>query len=217
MTIYCHKSCFDGAVSAALSVWLLKATRGEALETIHPVDYSAKGNWTSHRLESNSCVVDFLYHPLASYWWDHHPTTFSSYEDRHHYSRRASNFVRFDPRAKSCASLISESFRAEQCELPPHLAESTLWANKLDSADYSSPEEAVLLDSAAQKISLSFYSDNSDSYHNILVNLMLRYDLNEVIENKEVRARITPALRAYPSRSQDRYVIKAQAKCNRAR
>jgi nanoRNase/pAp phosphatase (c-di-AMP/oligoRNAs hydrolase) len=195
--IYCHKSCFDGAVSAALSAWLLNIIRGATLNEVCPVDYLIKEEWTSKQIANDSCVVDFLYHPRAEYWWDHHSTTFTSSEGMQDYLRRSSNVIRYDSEAKSCASLIAESARAEHVELPAHLIDSTFWANKLDSAEYSSPQEAVMLKTPAQQISLSFRSDSSTEYHNMLVRFLVSHDLNEVVDHQEVRSRILPALIRY--------------------
>lgn len=176
-----------------MSMWLLNTTKGATLDEVRPVDYLIRNKWLSERIPPKSCVVDFLYHPMAEYWWDHHATTFISPDVREDYRRRCSNLVKYDPDAKSCAGLIVESAKTEDLTIPSYLNDTVLWADKIDSAAYASPEEAVIIGTPAQQISLSFRSDSSIEYHNLLVRLLMAYDLTEVVRHKEVKSRIEPA------------------------
>src|SRR3990167_62168 len=70
---------FDGITSAA--VFLSYAKRLDLLShsrvELVPVDYELKKEWPDRTLPKPGAIVDFLYHPDADWWFDHHPTTFA--------------------------------------------------------------------------------------------------------------------------------------------
>lgn len=194
MQLFIHKACFDGLVSGALASWYVGLKEGASVTSLCPVDYDARPGWLSSELGGGACVVDFLYHPKAAYWWDHHPTTFISEECFAHYRSRQSSHVLFVPDAPSCASIIRSVAEEDGYVLPPHLSEAVQWADKLDSAAYSSPEDAVLLKSPASRISISLRVEQTTEYHATVLESLARCSLAEVAEQPACRDRITLAV-----------------------
>ncbi len=71
------------------------------------------------------------------------------------------------------------------------------WADKLDSASYESPEDAVLNLAPARLISLSFAIDDSAKYHDLLIRALLREPVQEVFVRSEIHERCEEARRRY--------------------
>lgn len=197
MTIYLHKACFDGVASAAVAMWLLQRLKREAPDAIELVDYDARALWPAMPLDSSACVVDYLYHPSATYWWDHHQTSFVDSQLQRHYENRRSAYVRWNPDMPSCAGLIASCATELGHELPPHLADTVRWADKLDSARYDSPEEAIGNNSAARQIALSFHVDLSVDYHSLLIRSLQELRLEEIVKRSPFRERGMDALERY--------------------
>jgi hypothetical protein len=196
MKIYFHRACFDGVASATMATWLFESSKCEHVFDFEPVDYSMRAGWERKDLGQESCVVDFLYHPKADFWWDHHATTFISAEGRDSYQRRRSLSVRWDPDAPSCAGLILRTIGRDRAA-PAHLEDMVFWADKLDAAQYESPEEAVQQLSPARLIALSFVVEDTQNYYNFLIRHLVRMTVEEVAS--------TPLCRRYCDEARHRY------------
>ena len=197
VVIHCHMSCFDGVVSAALGAWVIEHTCDGTLAYVEPVDYGVSASWMNRRFEQNVCVVDFLYHPQARFWWDHHGTTILRDDWRGNYEKRKSAFVKWDRNAPSCARVISGAAAELRLSLPRHLLEAVDWADKLDSANYSSAEEAVLATSPAKQLALSLRIDKTIAYHTEVVRSLLSKTLLQVVSVPTIRTRIEEAMRLH--------------------
>lgn len=120
----------------------LEKSRGWNFTAIEPVTYDSKNRWLALPLPQNSAVVDFLYHPAAKFWADHHSTTFLTAEARADFERRKGPWLIYDAQSRSCASLLWRTIGPD-LNSDPRLAEMVQWADKIDSADYESVEEAL--------------------------------------------------------------------------
>lgn len=196
MKVYFHRACFDGIASAATAAALLEKSLGETSFEFLPVDYSIRAEWETTPLAEYSCVVDFLYHPSATYWWDHHATTFVSPKSRDHYHKRQSQYIAWDPQASSCAGFIYRLARAN-CPLQRHLEDTARWADKLDSATYDSPDEAVRQLSPARLIALSFVVEDTSTYYDFLIRSLLRTTVEDVASTSLCRVLCDEARRRY--------------------
>jgi hypothetical protein len=186
-TLYFHYPCFDGLVSAVLtSKWLRSRNQWNSVRFC-PVNYDDRKNWLSRPLDLPFAVVDFLYHPKASFWADHHLTTFLNDELRADFERRQEqSCLLFDGQAQSCASLLWSKFSSF---FGHRFAELVFWANKIDSANYDSVREAIFGDSPAMQINSSLTLDNGIEYCRLLIEELSSQDLREVAELPEVRER----------------------------
>ena len=182
-----HAPCFDGLVSAVFAADLLERP-GRHL-SFHPVGYGVKDRWLgSAPAPSPFGVVDFLYHPAADFWVDHHRTAFLTEEARESYeSRRAQgDRVLYDKEAPSCAALMWRQLplprRDRQRE---ELAKATV---KTDSARYESPREAVFGNAPPLVINRSLHGA-SDALVLELLALLREHPLREVAKHPAVVAR----------------------------
>jgi hypothetical protein len=143
--IYFHND-LDGLASAALMLNFLRS-RGDRIEHYVPVDFRLRRHWlkdnffADHKLikgkQNGAIVVDFLYHPKAVFWFDHHPTTFQRKDWRDNFKQ--SKYFNWNPKYKSCYSLVLDSLTKNfGYKPPPHLKKLALWLDVVDSADYKS-------------------------------------------------------------------------------
>ncbi|HLL04251.1 MAG TPA: hypothetical protein VK539_26945 [Myxococcaceae bacterium] len=129
--LYYHHD-YDGVVAAAM----VQAIVPSELE-LHPVQYKPNLNWVEQSLGPSAGIVDFLYHPAAAFWVDHHATTFSTESLRQ--SFRPDHFHVFAPEAASCPGII---VRLPWFGGGAHWDDYVHWADVIDSANYASPAQA---------------------------------------------------------------------------
>lgn len=190
-TLYLHFPCFDGVVSSVLTCEYLES-QGWKFGRFCPTSYTLRPAWLSTRLSAPCAVVDFLYHPDAKFWADHHLTTFVNESARNDFVRRKENesWLFYDTKAGSCALLLWEKLADFfETEASPRFREMVDWANRIDSARYSSVEEAVLGDEPAIQISFSLARNSSRDYCEFLIRALRRGTLRSVARLPEVRKR----------------------------
>lgn len=136
-TIVFHED-FDGICSAAL---LLRYFGTDT--RIEPINYAVKNRWLKRNL-SRAAVVDFLYHPDALWWFDHHVTSFINENLKTSYIADARH--RWDVKYRSCPPLILDVLQEsiDTSSLRDEFREWVRWSDIIDSALYNSPHQAVL-------------------------------------------------------------------------
>jgi hypothetical protein len=190
-TLYFHYPCFDGLVSAVLASEFLENHEDWHIEKFQPVDYTLRDSWLSSELKKPCAIVDFLYHPHADFWADHHQTSILTAAAKEDFQRRKSkSCLLFDPRARSCASLVFRHLHRFLTH-KPYLKEMAEWAEKIDSATYSSVEEAILGDAPALRIArtLAGEDETGPEYAKFLLRQMRDHDLSYVAALNEVKSR----------------------------
>ncbi|HEY4358444.1 MAG TPA: hypothetical protein VGN16_22040 [Acidobacteriaceae bacterium] len=187
LTVYLHFPCFDGIVSATLASEYLRKKKGWVRSEVVPVGYSERNGWASSSLSSPAAVVDFLYHPDADFWADHHETSFITAELKTKWQKRKSAITFFDPKALSCASVIWRN--THRTIWQSRFREMVQWANRIDGAKYDSVKDAVLGDAPALRINLSFMSDSSPEYCQFLLDSFSTKSLESIAASSEVRER----------------------------
>ncbi len=189
LTIYLHFPCFDGVASAVLESEVLRVSADLALNRLVPVTYGLRRKWLRTKLEKPCAIVDFLFHPEADYWVDHHSTTFldDSTQSKFLDGSRGGRLL-YDPGAKSCASVIwnaCASFFVD-CD---RFKELVTWANKIDSASYDSVQEAILGESPALRINKSLTIEADARYCDFLVRNLWAKGLEQTAQHAEVLRR----------------------------
>jgi len=190
-TLYFHYPCFDGLVSAVLAWEFLETHEDWRITEFGPIDYKVRGSWLSNDLSKPAAIVDFLYHPLAEFWADHHQTSILTPAAQEDFERRKRQFhLFFDPRARSCASLLFRNLRRFLSH-KPHFKEMVMWAEKIDSADYSSVMEAILGEAPALRIArtISAEDESGADYARFLLRELRDHDLSHVASLEEVKSR----------------------------
>jgi hypothetical protein len=183
-----HSPCFDGVVSAAIANTYLEENRGYTHVALQPVNYHLKSQWLTTSFPRPLAVVDFLYHPDATFWADHHPTTFVTEEARKDFENRPSPDRFYDSKASSCALLIWQRWGEALRAFSDHFEPIVAWADRIDSARYDSVEEAMTLAAPALRINLALGTSQDETICQRLVCLIRHQSLAEVAEFSDVQA-----------------------------
>lgn len=193
-TLYFHSACFDGLVSAVLA-WVFLETKDWRFQGFIPVNYDVRTMWLSDPLKTPAAIVDFLYHPDADFWADHHPTTFLTSPAKDDFEkRREKTCLLYDPRTGSCASLLWKSFHSSIPNAERYL-DAVFWAEKIDTANYASIDEAIWGDSPALRIKHSLSVENEPSFYRFLLSEMRSGELDRIAELAPVAERSNEVLR----------------------
>jgi hypothetical protein len=190
-TLYFHYPCFDGLVSGALAWEFLKKRKNWDIRRFCPVDYAMRGVWLASELEKPCAIVDFLYHPGAAFWADHHQTSMlSPAAEADFQNRKDKGCLLFDSTARSCASLLFRRLR-RFFDDKPHFREMVAWAEKIDSASYTSVEEAIFGDAPALQVnrSLSVAEKSEAKYARYLLQELRTHNLTYVAALDQVKRR----------------------------
>ena len=154
-----------------------------------PVNYTVRNGWLASELKHPVAIVDFLYHPSADFWADHHATSMLTKEAEADYQRRRAEFpLYFDEQAGSCATLLFRHL-GESLAHKPHFPEMVEWAEKIDSARYASVEEAILGDAPALRINRSILLEPGAEYARFLCKELRSRPLSDVAALDEVKTR----------------------------
>lgn len=134
----------DGAASAAVLNGFLEDVVGERGNNFLPVNFHLETDWLFPQLpflnvDERFAIVDFLYHPAAEVWFDHHPTAFKTGMYRAHFESRKASLLQWDTTAPSCARLIYETLRPIWSSAG-RMAELVEGADMIDQARYPSVE-----------------------------------------------------------------------------
>src|SRR5689334_21879398 len=138
--VYFHSPCFDGIASAVLVTAWLENQNDWSSSVLHVVNYHLRNDWLKIKLEQPCAIVDFLYHPDADFWADHHSTPFLGI------SRPPTNKLKYfiyDSSAGSCAYLLWSHLCKKLKYRNDRFAELVKWAEKIDAARYESVDEAL--------------------------------------------------------------------------
>lgn len=134
--IYFHAD-FDGVVSAAMLLYWSR--RVEAI-SLHSVDYHLKSTWAERRLPPYSAVVDFLFHPDAFVWVDHHVNPFVRQDWADVF--RPNERMRWERGAPCCPVVIRELL-GSSFDWAAYFEDYIKWSILIDSGSYESPQEAT--------------------------------------------------------------------------
>lgn len=189
--LYFHYPCFDGLASAAIASDFLETSRGWTQPSYRPVDYRIAKSWLQSRLPALSAVVDFLYHPDADFWADHHQTTFLTKNvERDFQNRQVDHTLFYDPLAGSCAMLLFRNL-GPQLSDEARFGELAFWADAIDSARYATVEEAVFGTSAAMQINLTLAPSSRDAgYWKMLIRSLKTMPVSTIGQLPEVKTRV---------------------------
>lgn len=154
ISIYFHGGCFDGVMSAALLCHFFD-WRGVEIDSLHPCYYEPNfpAVWEKYPFQTPFAIVDFRYHPQATWWFDHHATTFLEVQWETDFKESSQHY--FNPHSPSCFGMTLNFLKktyAYQSSLV--LQELEPWADKIDGAQYASAAEAIEVHSWVQELAL---------------------------------------------------------------
>jgi hypothetical protein len=188
-SLYFHSPCFDGIVSAALTAEVLESVHAWPPLTLHAVNYDVRAQWLSWTFDEPTAVVDFLYHPRAVFWADHHGTAFLTETLSQEFARRRDPLLIYDGQASSCALLLWQRFGVELRERGRDFEELVRWADMIDSARYRSVEEALSSTAPALQVTLALALGDASTLSERLARALRDQSLDEVAAWPEVRER----------------------------
>ncbi|KMQ51135.1 hypothetical protein CHISP_2058 [Chitinispirillum alkaliphilum] len=195
LNVYFHKD-FDGFVAAALFLRINEETQlvGADCINLNAVDYDIKNAWLKMSLPKPNIVIDFLYHPKAQWWFDHHVTTFLNDKHKENYANSEKQF--WDINSPSCATLIKQHLK-QQCSLT-HKYNAIIdgfsdwihWSDIIDNAKYDNPAQIVELKDPCLQINATLSENLSNSYIQYLVTAAKMYSPPEVVSLQPVKEKI---------------------------
>jgi hypothetical protein len=126
-----------------------------------PVDFDLKNDWLNMRLEQPAAILDFFYHPDASYYYDHHESSIA--EQFFGTSAVDNEEMCLNTNFKSTPSILKYKFGLTF----DFSAYSALlqWSDVIDNCEYTSPKD--LYDSQETYILVNklicFYQDQNNN------------------------------------------------------
>ena len=200
--LYYHND-FDGRASAAVILAFFKTT-GDRVGRFVPMDYTVKPQWIREDFfkhysnpfglaqgkwkKNPPIIVDFLYHPKAAVWFDHHHTTFM--KEAWQRAFKASELRAWDKDAPSCCGLVLKHLEKTAGFKPPaHLKELAKWLDIIDSAAYKSAAQTIELKDSAIQINafLEHYKRGGNKLV-WLIKLLSEQPMSEIVKDARVRA-----------------------------
>jgi len=179
--IYYHND-FDGRASAAIILNFLR-TRGDDIGRYVPVAFDLKPTWSKLKFSRPTIIVDFIYHPRAAWWYDHHLTSFIKPEWQK--SFRPSKLKRWNSKYPSCCSLVLDSLEKDfKFEPPIYLRELARWLDITDAAGYKTARQAIEFKEPAMQI-MNYIDEHSKNNESLawLIDLLSRFSLRAVMRD----------------------------------
>ncbi len=155
-SLHFHAQCFDGVVSAVIARAYLTEREEWPDPTLIPVTYAVQQDWLKTAFGPRTAVIDFLFHPEARFWADHHETAFVGPRPQ-----RMEPLWFYDPKAGSCAGLLGRVLSERKFDTQ-RFSELIAWAERIDAARYASPEEAVFARAPALLVNASLTAASPD-------------------------------------------------------
>jgi len=183
--LYFHND-FDGRASAAILLAFFRS-RGDSIAGFHPMDFHLKPRWARFKFKQPAIIVDFIYHPKAEWWFDHHQTSFirSSWQKKF----RQDKFHKWNSKYPSCTSLVLDSLKKDFGLKPPaHLKELAKWLDVIDAARFRSARQAVEFKEPALKL-MNFIDTAGRKGDSLawLIDLMSRFPLSRIVRDKRLQ------------------------------
>jgi hypothetical protein len=188
LSVYFHRD-FDGICSAAVFLAYVRAVHSVSEFELLPVDYDSKAQWGDRTLQRPCAILDFLYHPDADWWFDHHAAAFVRKDWELQYQPDARH--KWEPTYRSCPALVIDSISDDtlRSQFRSRFSEAVRWCDVIDSAAYYNPQQVIDAAEPALRISVSLTQDATSEYLAALVYALEELPLARVADLKEVSSR----------------------------
>ena len=211
-----HDRCFDGACSAAVFTRFYHERINAGAEFLYTgMTHKASQPFEDGLFDGDeNAIVDFKYSssPQLTWWFDHHQSAFLKPEDAEHFRHDTSGRKFYDPAYKSCTKLLA-TVASQKFGFDAHpLAELIRWADIIDGAQFSSPEEAVGLAEPAMQLALVIEAAPETNLVPKLIPELTSRSLAEMVELPDVKKYLGPLLERH-RRSVEIMRERADARC----
>lgn len=180
--LYFHND-FDGIASGAVMLDFLKG-RGDKIISFKPVNYFAelRKKWPGFKFREPFMLVDFMYHPKAAFWFDHHSSTFINKSWQEDFVNDKAHY--FAPRFKSCCSAIISHLGKQFGYRPTRLIKELVkWADVVDSASYKSARQAVELKEPGLRLALFLEGCSDASYRKEIIKRLISEPISKIVKS----------------------------------
>ncbi len=192
IVVAAHGHCFDGLVSAAMFTHLRRHTGKGPLRFRYlscgygPNLQTIPEKWLSG--EENA-IVDFRFTPSSrlSWYFDHHVTAFASDAQRDAALEQDGRFF-YDPSYGSCTKLIADVGAARFGVRFDRFAELVAWADKIDSARFASPAEAVDRATPVMQLAAVVEQHGDGALYERTAPLLLEKPVEDIARSDDIQA-----------------------------
>ena len=196
--VFYHGKCFDGTASAAVFArFYRERVRRDAEFQFCGLVHRAGALFNEADFDGDeNVIVDFKYSssPKITWWFDHHQSAFLTPEDAEHYRRNDKSQKFYDPDFKSCTKFLAHVAREKFGFEPAPMQELIHWADVIDGAQFTSPQEAVEMAAPAMKLTMAIESTTDPAFLPRLIPRLAEESLAKVIEEPFVAPLIGPLM-----------------------
>lgn len=196
--VFFHGKCFDGTASAALfSRFYKERIRPDAEFEFTGLVHRAGALFDERDFTGDeNAIVDFKYSPSPkiTWWFDHHQSAFLTPEDAEHYRRSDKKQKFYDPDYKSCTKFLAHIAEEKFGFDASPVAELIEWADIIDGAQFTSPQEAVEMAEPAMKLTMVIESTSDPKFLPKLIPYLVREPLADVLKEPFVAELIPPLM-----------------------
>lgn len=201
LQILYHGNCFDGVVSSAIFTRFYLERVDPDAKVVHRAMAHGQGDpyGGDHdavfRAEANA-VLDFRYSPSArlTWWCDHHVSTFIRPEHQQHFESHPDPHHCFDPKAASCAGLLTRWLAASHGFDPTPFEEHVRWADLIDAARFTDPVQAVELAEPALQLMALLETGPPDALVERMLAGLAAGSIDDVWREPDLQGALAPVL-----------------------
>ena len=199
--VFYHGKCFDGTASAAVfSRFYRERINPGAAFQFSGLVHRAGALFDERDFDGDeNVIVDFKYSPSPkiTWWFDHHQSAFLTVQDAEDYRQGDKTQKFYDPDFKSCTKLVARVAQERFGFDPEPVQELIHWADVIDGAQFSSPQQAVEMAEPAMKLTMAIESTNDSAFLPKLIPRLAEEPLARVIEEPFVAPLIGPLLQRH--------------------
>jgi hypothetical protein len=198
VVIATHGHCFDGLASATVFTRLWRELAGTKETPIYRgCGYGVTQTPDPDRIFTgdHNALLDyrFMPHDGLTWYFDHHPTAFTTEAHRTIYDDRvATGKYHFDSTYGSCTRLIADVARERFGVSDPHLDELVRIADKVDTASFESAESAIARTDPLLQLVTVVEHHGQSQFIAKYAQLLLERPLAEVALCAEIQRRFRP-------------------------
>ncbi len=197
--IYYHRD-LDGIACAVTFMLYLTKRYGHKtanMKTI-PVDFDEKHRWEEFHIEQPSAILDFLFHPRANIYYDHHQKPFINNEfERSYASRIGDPYILLEKGESSATKLLFNDIKdLFELEFPDNFAmiqEMVNQVDRIDSAQYVDVDEWYSGSLQCIRLNRILLNNLNEDFCNKLVQDLIHSDIDRLLDTDEYKRLLAEA------------------------